>query len=420
MTYHLYHDGQRIVEERNGSDLVIRQYVPEGPQAVWGRDYVDELCQIGINHDPADANEGPGGNQCLCDSFYYGLHDPMYNVIGLVNSTGALVERYEYTPYGQRTVFISPGASDSLCMSPVLESRRVTVIGTAQPYGFCDVGHQGLFFDKEFGLVHNRARMLHPALGRFMQRDPIGYRDGMNLSVCLRGNPVVLRDPEGTGCASGPCSQPTGDTARACCKYSIQESAFSETSVWIGGEPTYWRTVARRQAEVANEHKYPSHRLVCKCAREFESQDLRVVIDDSDWGKCCWCQMWVERDVPSPLGFGPLYGAHARLVISCEKWHVTYQAFGTVNVGWDKINASAGDKPKLPVLFIDWQGGVEGVVDPAYPVVSIDCDTANSAKAALLPLANQKKFYFEGLYDCRDWAWEMYKRILAVAYTPEN
>jgi RHS repeat-associated protein len=206
MTYHLYHDGQRIVEERNGSDLIIRQYV-------WGRDYVDELCQIGINTNPA--------SQSTCNSFYYALHDPMYNVIGLVNSSGALVERYEYTPYGQRTVFISPGASDSLCMSPVLESRRVTVIGTAQPYGFCDVGHQGLFFDKEFGLVHNRARMLHPALGRFMQRDPIGtpleppvarnvsdsrftqrhpgrqYVDGMNLHQYSRGKPTSSVDPLG-------------------------------------------------------------------------------------------------------------------------------------------------------------------------------------------------------------------------------
>jgi hypothetical protein len=66
MTYHLYHDGQRIVEERNGSGQVIRQYV-------WGRTYADELCQIGINDDPADANEGPSGNQCLADTFYYAL-----------------------------------------------------------------------------------------------------------------------------------------------------------------------------------------------------------------------------------------------------------------------------------------------------------------------------------------------------------
>jgi len=401
MTYHLYHDGQRIVEERNGSDLVIRQYVPEGPQAVWGRDYVDELCQIGINHDPADANEGPGGNQCLCDSFYYGLHDPMYNVIGLVNSTGALVERYEYTPYGQRTVFISPGASDSLCMSPVLESRRVTVIGTAQPYGFCDVGHQGLFFDKEFGLVHNRARMLHPALGRFMQRDPIGYRDGMNLSVCLRGNPVVLRDPEGTGCASGPCSQPTGDTARACCKYSIQESAFSETSVWIGGEPTYWRTVARRQAEVANEHKYPSHRLVCKCAREFESQDLRVVVDDSDWGKCCWCRVWKMR---RPGGAG-----HTTVYFFCDgNRGLMTELYPNMSPSCSESDAEKLWKGQLGNW--DWNS-----LHNDFAVV--DCDCLDKVKSWVASWSGERPYNW--IQDCDWWGREVMRFVRGNCYQPE-
>jgi len=33
---------------------------------------------------------------------------------------------------------------------------------------------------EETNLIYNRARHLHPTLGRFMQRDPIGYPDGMN------------------------------------------------------------------------------------------------------------------------------------------------------------------------------------------------------------------------------------------------
>ena len=41
--------------------------------------------------------------------------------------------------------------------------------------GICDIGHQGLFFDKEWGTYHNRAREYHPTLMRFMQPDPIGY-----------------------------------------------------------------------------------------------------------------------------------------------------------------------------------------------------------------------------------------------------
>jgi len=140
MTYHLYHDGRRTVEERNGSGQVIRQYV-------WGRTYADELCQIGINGDPADANEDQTGNQCLADTFYYALADVNWNVIGLVGATGALVERYEYTPYGRRRVFVSPGANDSLCESPAIDAQPVTIGYVAQPYGICDAGHQGLLAD---------------------------------------------------------------------------------------------------------------------------------------------------------------------------------------------------------------------------------------------------------------------------------
>lgn len=42
------------------------------------------------------------------------------------------------------------------------------------------MGFQGLRHDDESGLIYNRARMLDPASGRFIQRDPLGYPDGMN------------------------------------------------------------------------------------------------------------------------------------------------------------------------------------------------------------------------------------------------
>ncbi len=42
------------------------------------------------------------------------------------------------------------------------------------PVGVCDFGHQGLLHDKEFGLVYNRARYLHPRLARLTTRDAIG------------------------------------------------------------------------------------------------------------------------------------------------------------------------------------------------------------------------------------------------------
>ncbi len=240
--YHYYYNGQQMVEMRNGSDSVLKQYV-------WGLTYIDELLQIGINKDPASAHEDN------CEQFYWVLQDANFNVLGVLYQDGQMIERYEYTPYGQRTVYStacfvlgdangdgvvsaddtasvqanfgsttsmfgdadcngvvdaddyasvtanfgrSVGAlNDPLMMYPVLDGKPVPAGGVDQAYGLCDVGHQGLFYDKEFGLYENRARMQHPTLGRFLQRDPTGYVDGMSLYEYVRSNPVRYADPTG-------------------------------------------------------------------------------------------------------------------------------------------------------------------------------------------------------------------------------
>jgi len=47
------------------------------------------------------------------------------------------------------------------------------------------------------GLYHVRNRTYHPAVGRFMQRDPIGYVDGMSLYGSCGNNPPNATDPFG-------------------------------------------------------------------------------------------------------------------------------------------------------------------------------------------------------------------------------
>jgi RHS repeat-associated protein len=123
--------------------------------------------------------------------------DANYNVLGVADKTGLLVERYEYTPYGERNVFFSAGTSDPGCYNPTLVSQRVVISSVAQPWGLCEFGHQGLLHDDEIGLVYNRARVLHPVLGRFLQRDRFGYVDGMSVYLYCRGNPLSLTDANG-------------------------------------------------------------------------------------------------------------------------------------------------------------------------------------------------------------------------------
>jgi RHS repeat-associated protein len=104
-------------------------------------------------------------------------------VTGLLSASGTVVERYLYSPYGSRTVL--DGNFDSKGSST---------------YDWT-IGHHGLPYDRESGLIYNRHRMLHPSLGRFLQRDPLGYVDGMSLYEYVTGNAVGRVDPRGLSAA---------------------------------------------------------------------------------------------------------------------------------------------------------------------------------------------------------------------------
>jgi RHS repeat-associated protein len=62
-----------------------------------------------------------------------------------------------------------------------------------------EFGHQGLMEDEETGLIYNRGRMLNPTLGRFLQRDPAGYVDGLSLYEYVMSDPIGGFDPSGRG-----------------------------------------------------------------------------------------------------------------------------------------------------------------------------------------------------------------------------
>jgi RHS repeat-associated protein len=139
---------------------------------------------------------------------YYYTHDANFNVTAVTGNTGTVVERYNYTPYGQLIVLDANFATDGDGASDIANTTTYT----------------GREFDPETGLYYYRNRYYHAEAGQFVTRDPIGYEGGIHLYAYVAGRPTVETDPQGQDCPG--CDIPewalgnqANDSAcvRACC-----------------------------------------------------------------------------------------------------------------------------------------------------------------------------------------------------------
>ena len=105
------------------------------------------------------------------------MHDANFNVTGLVDTSGTVVERYVYDPFGSVTI---------------LEASWGTLSGSGYAWQY---HHQGGRLDRASGLYHFRNRDYSPTLGRWNKNDPIRFQAGdPNLFRALGSNPISRVD----------------------------------------------------------------------------------------------------------------------------------------------------------------------------------------------------------------------------------
>ena len=169
--------GWQCMEERNpfggsgSTDTPIRQYI-------WGT-YIDECIQLNTLT--------PLGPQSLPACTYYLLQDLLYRAVALTNSSGNIVEAYDTDAYAQTIIYTGPGTDDIWFTDDDVQSS----------YGANEIVYCGYRFDPETELYYLPNRTYNAALGRWIQRDPIGYGAGPNLLQFVDGSPVGFIDPTG-------------------------------------------------------------------------------------------------------------------------------------------------------------------------------------------------------------------------------
>jgi RHS repeat-associated protein len=143
------YDGDQVIAECNESGDLLRKFI-------YGLGIDEPICMILVNGET--------------ETRYYYHFDGLGSVVAISDSNSNVVEKYSYDVFGE------PNTTSTI----------------DNPYYFT-----GRRYDTETGLYYYRARYYDYMTGRFLQVDPLGYEDSMNMYTYVGNNPINLLDPYG-------------------------------------------------------------------------------------------------------------------------------------------------------------------------------------------------------------------------------
>ncbi len=235
-----YSPSWQLLEERIDDDAPFTSDpqaadIDRQVQYVWGQRYIDDIV----------LHRQVGGTA------YYHMTDVQFSTVAIIDQNAVLVERISYNAYGHARHHLSADFSGD---GDVSVPDQLLLLGNWGSYGVGDldrngtvgvpdllamlaqwdfppepsgqlssstvdnqIGYDGYVFNVETQQYHVRNRCYDPLLGRWLERDPLGLTDGMNLFEYTRSNPVTNIDPFGLGsCVICQNSEQYQDCVQGC------------------------------------------------------------------------------------------------------------------------------------------------------------------------------------------------------------
>ena len=164
-----------------------------------------------LRYDPLGRLYETGGGSAGITRFLYDGDE----LVGEYNSAGTTLRRYAHGAGTDDPVAWYEGAAMSSGRQMLLADHQGSIVSMANEsgvlvginsyddWGVPDAGNGGRFqytgqaWLPELGMYHYKARVYSPTLGRFLQSDPIGYADNLNLYAYVGNDAVNGIDPTG-------------------------------------------------------------------------------------------------------------------------------------------------------------------------------------------------------------------------------